>query len=1222
MKTTIVILALASAALAATVNDNEIVPGESLEKQRNGRIVSDVEADHAGLCKNMPDEVGCMVSLEAGKLRSEKCAKYGQGKSYHLIQGERNTVPIECQSPFCRDEKVKKKFSDGKTRIHYKNCGPGQDQMNPFYRPAEVNVCHRLREQGRFDPICIGVKEKGDEDDGPVLPPRTRPASSSKKPEKTAEGGVDDDDSSVLPPRTRPASSSKKNEKAAQDDNSVLPPRTRNSSLAKNGKEMSMQEKICRKMMAGGRRTAKTSSTSSSPMPANDGPQPVKLSLPLEYQQNLFQELRAEDELVVLARGLGLMRLVTNLLHSYDAAGNNLVVVVGADDRENGWMGEALAEHAAISGSPRARGLTVVNTDSQTVSMRQKMYAAGGIFSITSRILVVDLLAKLLDPESITGLVVLHADRVVATSTEAFIIRLYRQKNKAGFLKALSDNPEPMATGFSPLARTMRNLFVSKASLWPRFQVAVARSLEGKKKAEVIELEVPMTDSIRDMQNAILECVEVSIHELKKGNSGLDMDDWNLDNALLGNFDVMVRKQLEPNWHRVSWKTRQIVNDLGVLRALLSNVLTYDAVSFLQHLDTIHAAHSPPPGSTRQTQSPWLFLDAAQTLFDTARRRVYAAQPKDAAQGEDVEALRPVLEELPKWGVLAEVLEEMDRDMYLEPAARDDSNGTILIMCSSADTCRQLRDYLQTMYVKPRGEEDDGEDGRQASAAFMMRRRLRNYLLWKKQFARVSATLLAENQKALSGATDGGRAGRGGGRCRGVGSSSRAATNKRRRVRGGGVRAGVSVRGENGAMAQYLEKAGEVASLMAEVRMTEAEADEQGPAADTLEDVDDYFRLLDMQDLVAVHAYEGDQDEHVLEELKPRYVVMYEPDAGFIRRVEVYRSSHAARNVRVYFLYYGGSTEEQRYLSAVRREKDAFTKAIRERASMSLVMTAADEGEEDGQEALLRTVNTRIAGGGRLTATAAAPRVVVDVREFRSSLPCLLHGRAMEVVPCMLTVGDYILSPKLCVERKSISDLISSLRDGRLYSQAEAMFQHYSDPLLLIEFEENRAFTLEPFADLSGTGAAATTAAGSDLQAKLVLLTLAFPRLRIIWSSSPVQTAEMFAALKSQEHEPDPVAAVKAGLDRDEAADGGAVMPMTLFNREPREMLGTVPGVTAANVQRLVLETENVREVANMEVGQLRGLVGEGAARGIYGFFNRNVMEEEEEEEGGLETEW
>jgi DNA excision repair protein ERCC-4 len=64
------------------------------------------------------------------------------------------------------------------------------------------------------------------------------------------------------------------------------------------------------------------------------------LNILQQYQQDLFTELRADDELVILARGLGLLRIVTNLLHSYDAAGNNLVLVVGADDRENEWIGE------------------------------------------------------------------------------------------------------------------------------------------------------------------------------------------------------------------------------------------------------------------------------------------------------------------------------------------------------------------------------------------------------------------------------------------------------------------------------------------------------------------------------------------------------------------------------------------------------------------------------------------------------------------------------------------------------------------------------------------------------------------------------------------------------------------------------------------------------------------------------------------------------------------
>ncbi|KAI0174247.1 MUS38-like protein [Pestalotiopsis sp. NC0098] len=933
-------------------------------------------------------------------------------------------------------------------------------------------------------------------------------------------------------------------------------------------------------------------------MSTNNAPQPVKLSLPLEYQQHLFQELRNEDELVVLARGLGLTRLVTNLLHSYDAAGNNLIIIVGAEDRENAWIGEALAEHAAISMAPKARGLTVVNTDFTSVAAREKMYAKGGIYSITSRILVVDLLTSLLNPETITGVIVLHAEKVIATSLEAFILRVFKQKNKVGFLKAFSDNPDPFTIGFSPLANMMRNLFLRKASLWPRFHMTVASSLEGKRKAEVIELEVPMTDAMKEIQTAIMECVEVSIHELKKGNSGLDMEDWNLDSALLKNFDVMVRRQLDPNWHRVSWKTKQIVSDLTVLRSMLQSVLTYDAVAFLQHLDTIHAAHSPQPGSNRQSQSPWMFLDAAHTIFSGAKQRVYSSTAK-ATEQTPIDSLQPVLEEQPKWAVLAEILEEIDRDLYFEPALRDDSNGTILIMCSDTSTCRQLRQYLEWMHVKPKAEDptnkkDRDEEGK-PSAAYMMRRKLREYLRWKREFAQISNALFSENQEAIKGAADP-RLGQ---------AKGRAPANKRRRQRGGGTTGTVMGRAANGSVIQYFEKPSEVDGLMAGVQPTEEEAAQKADIiADPLENMDEYYQLYEMQDLVVIHAFEGDQDEHILEEIKPRYIIMYEPDASFIRRVEVYRSSHSDRNVRVYFMFYGGSVEEQRYLASVRREKDAFTKLIKERASMTLVDSTAGNIVEDPQEAFLRTVNTRIAGGGRLAATAQPPRVVVDVREFRSSLPSLLHGRNMVIVPCMLTVGDYILSPTICIERKSVSDLISSFKDGRLYNQVETMFLHYKNPMVLIEFDQNKSFTLEPFADLSGNLSAINPAnVPSDLQSKLVLLTLAFPRLRIIWSSSPYQTAEIFENLKSNEDEPDPIAAVRAGLDKDVRAEDQT------FNLEPQEMLGVVPGVTPKNIKNLTLKCENVREVANMTVDELDPLVGREAGRQIERFFARNLID-------------
>ena len=914
-----------------------------------------------------------------------------------------------------------------------------------------------------------------------------------------------------------------------------------------------------------------------------------------------------------------MLKIVTNLLHTYDATGNSLVIVVGAEDRENDWIGEALAEHYAISRSPLAKGLRVINTDKATVSTREKIYSEGGIVSVTSRILVVDLLSKLLDPETVTGLVILHAERVITTSIEAFIVRIYRQFNKIGFLKAFSDAPEPLNSTFAPLAAMMRNLFLRKPSLWPRFHASIAQSVEQDhtKKAEVIELEVPVSTDMLAIQNAVLECIEVSISELKKANAGLEMDDWNPDSALHSNFDAIVRRQLDPVWHRISWRIRQIVNDLTVLRSILHSVLSYDCVSLLKYLDTVLATHSPPPGSTRQNQSPWLFLDAANTIFTCAKARVYSGKVEDRGElptSNLPDSLTPVLEEQPKWAVLSELLQEIEMLSYRNPELQDESSSTVLIMVEDQRTCRQVKEYLQTMHVKPRPEDMNNgqapheieEEEARGSAEFMLRRKLRDYLSWRKTFAQVSASLFEENQKSLSDIKGTSAAAR---------INSKAPPNKRRRVRGGGALGINPSRNANGALATIADKAAQVASLLAELQPTESENLQQSDViVDDLADAnEDYFTLFEPSDQVVIHPYDGDQDDQLLEELRPKYVIMYTPSQDFIRRVEVYRSSHASRAVRVYFMYYGQSVEEQRYLSASRREKEAFTKLIKERGSMA--MTITNPNSVDPQEAFLRTVNTRIAGGGKLAATAAPPTVVVDVREFRSALPSLLHGRSMVVVPCQLTVGDYVLTPNICVERKSVRDLIASFKNGRLFNQAETMLQYYKYPFLLIEFDHNKSFTLDPFADLTSLSTLKMPDSETkDLQSKLVLLTLAFPRLKIIWSSSPFQTAEIFEELKKQQEEPDPLRAVQIGLNLNNEDGAGLVLnpEERTFNTAPQDLLRTIPGVTGKNAYRVYLECRNVMEVANMGVRELEPLVGRESGRQIVRFFERSVFDDEE----------
>lgn len=52
-------------------------------------------------------------------------------------------------------------------------------------------------------------------------------------------------------------------------------------------------------------------------------------------------------------------------------------------------------------------------------------------------------------------------------------------------------------------------------------------------------------------------------------------------------------------------------------------------------------------------------------------------------------------------------------------------------------------------------------------------------------------------------------------------------------------------------------------------------------------EVDPFYGLLVPAQTVIVRAYADDSDDRLLAELQPRFIVMYEPNQDFIRRIEV-----------------------------------------------------------------------------------------------------------------------------------------------------------------------------------------------------------------------------------------------------------------------------------------------------------------------------------------------
>lgn len=128
-----------------------------------------------------------------------------------------------------------------------------------------------------------------------------------------------------------------------------------------------------------------------------------------------------------------------------------------------------------------------------------------------------------------------------------------------------------------------------------------------------------------------------------------------------------------------------------------SYLLTYDALGFHAYLETLVASNTTTvAGTARQNQSPWMLTDAANTIFQTAKRRCYtlsrinadrqsgeidlmddedAWDALDEIEGRGIQppaklqkpwipdGMDPVLEELPKWDLLADVLHEVEEEI-------------------------------------------------------------------------------------------------------------------------------------------------------------------------------------------------------------------------------------------------------------------------------------------------------------------------------------------------------------------------------------------------------------------------------------------------------------------------------------------------------------------------------------------------------------------------------
>lgn len=144
----------------------------------------------------------------------------------------------------------------------------------------------------------------------------------------------------------------------------------------------------------------------------------------LPFQRSLLEKIHdpATSELVLLARGLGLRRIVCHLLQIYDAR-TNLVLLVNATPEDESAIGEELGilgcrkpglRIVGFEKGKKERSVRFLSFRWTTISLtlsRQDLYRGGGLVSITSQIFTVDMLLSDIPTKMITGIIVLHAEK-------------------------------------------------------------------------------------------------------------------------------------------------------------------------------------------------------------------------------------------------------------------------------------------------------------------------------------------------------------------------------------------------------------------------------------------------------------------------------------------------------------------------------------------------------------------------------------------------------------------------------------------------------------------------------------------------------------------------------------------------------------------------------------------------------------------------------------------
>lgn len=197
------------------------------------------------------------------------------------------------------------------------------------------------------------------------------------------------------------------------------------------------------------------------------------------------------------------------------------------------------------------------------------------------------------------------------------------------------------------------------------------------------------------------------------------------------------------------------------------------------------------------------------------------------------------------------------------------------------------------------------------------------------------------------------------------------------------------------------------------------------------------------------------------------------------------------------------------------------------------------------------------------------PKAILDYREKNSLIPSELINLGLEIEFRNLKVADYIIKG-VAIERKTVSDFVSSMINRRLLKQLEELGQ-YKKRLLIIEgIDEQELYTDSE----DRTGMHPNSIRGFLLS---ILLKYKVP---IIFTKNYEDTAKFLSVLSKRKPNELPLNVKKRNLNKKE---------------QKQFMMEGFPGIGPKTAKKLLKKFKTIKNIINASEKELKEIIGKKA---------------------------